>query len=265
MNYFDSSEDPEKDPYQSPSSLDVQNPQPQLRVMAPKRVKPVLTYVLIAVTVLFYFGQLVIEQTTGVDLLFVFLGKINPAILEGQLWRLITPVFLHGSVFHLLANMYALYILGRSNETVNGHLRFGLLYFLAAFGGNVLSFVLGKYNSLGASTATFGLLAAEGVFIWQNKSFFANKGKSSLMNVAMILAVNLMIGLNSGGMIDNWGHLGGLIAGFFFSFLSGVRWEIRRVNGLPAFGDLRGIKEVLMAALLVFVAFAAIAAIPFLR
>lgn len=85
------------------------------------------------------------------------------------------------------------------------------------------------------------------------------------MNVAMILAVNLMIGLNSGGMIDNWGHLGGLIAGFFFSFLSGVRWEIRRVNGLPAFGDLRGIKEVYMAALLVFVAFAAIAAIPFLR
>jgi len=265
MSYFDPDKDRENDPFNEQSAPTAQNIPPQMRILAPKRVKPILTWVLIAVTVLFYFGQVVVEQTTGVDLLFVFLGKINPAIMDGQLWRLITPVFLHGGVMHLLANMYALYILGRSNEMVNGHLRFGMLYFLAAFGGNVLSFVLGKYNSLGASTATFGLLAAEAVFIWQNKSFFANQGRKNLINIAMILVLNLMIGLSSGGVIDNWGHLGGLIAGFFFSYLSGVRWEIRRVDGLPAFGDLRKNKEVIMAGLLVFVAFSAIAAIPFLR
>jgi len=229
----------------------------------PKRVKPIITYVLIGVTVLFYLAQVVVEQVYGFDLLFFLLGKVNEAILLGQFWRLITPAFLHASPLHLLANMYALYILGRSNETINGHLRFGLLYLISAFGGNVLSFVLGKYNSLGASTATFGLLVAEAVFIWQYREFFANRGRNNLVNIAMILAVNLMIGLSAGTMIDNWGHLGGAIAGLFFAFLAGTRWSIQRVNGVPAFVDQRTTKDAWLAFGLVFLTFAVIAAIPF--
>ncbi len=229
----------------------------------PKRTKPILTYVLVGLTVLFYLGQVVLKQIFGFDLLFYLLGKVNEAILLGEVWRLFTPALLHGSPLHLLANMYALYILGRSNETINGHLRFGLLYLVSAFGGNVLSFVLGKYNSLGASTATFGLLTAEAVFIWQNRDFFANRGRNNLVNIAMILALNLMIGLSAGTVIDNWGHLGGAIAGLFFAFLAGTRWSVERVNGVPAFVDQRTTKDSWLAFGLVFLAFAAIAAIPF--
>ncbi|MDD2522876.1 MAG: rhomboid family intramembrane serine protease [Anaerolineaceae bacterium] len=232
-------------------------------MVGPKLNKPILTYVLIAITVLTYIAQVIFERVYGVDLLFVFLGKINPAILDGQFWRLITPAFLHASPLHLLANMYAVFILGRSNESINGHLRFGLLYFISAFGGNVLSFVLGKYNSLGASTATFGLLTAEAVFIWQNRDFFANRGRRNLTNIAMIFVLNLMIGLSAGGVIDNWGHLGGAIAGLFFAFLAGTRWKVERVNGFPAFVDQRTKKDAWLAFGLVFFAFAAIAAIPF--
>ncbi|NLB70789.1 MAG: rhomboid family intramembrane serine protease [Chloroflexi bacterium] len=235
-------------------------------VVGPKRVKPVLVWVILAVTVVFYIIQVLFEQTAGFDIPFLFLGKINEAILAGQFWRLITPVFLHGGILHLLSNMYGLYILGRNNETVNGHIRFGILYFLGAFGGNVLSFVLGEYNSLGASTAIFGLLAAEAVFIWQNRSFFGNRAGASLRSIVMVLLINLMIGFSSGGVIDNWGHLGGLIAGFFFSYLAGARWKIvPNESGYPALTDKRETKDVVMAMLLVFVAFAAIAAIPFLR
>ena len=237
-------------------------PSPQA-LKGPKRDKPILTYVLIAVTALFYLAQVVVKQIYGFDLLFYLLGKVNEAILLGQVWRLITPAFLHASPLHLLANMYALYMLGRSNETINGHLRFGLLYLVSAFGGNVLSFVLGKYNSLGASTAIFGLLTAEAVFIWQNREFFANRGRSNLTNIAMILAVNLMIGLSAGTVIDNWGHLGGAIAGLFFAFLAGTRWSVERVNGVPTFIDQRKTKDAWLAFGLVFLAFAVIAAIPF--
>ena len=231
---------------------------------APKRNKIILTYVLIAVTVIFYIAQVVVERMVGFDLLFLYLGKINGAILSGQVWRLITPVFLHASPLHLLANMYALYILGRSNETVNGHLRFSLLYLISAFGGNVLSFVFGNYPSLGASTATFGLLAAEAVFIWQNREFFPNRGTRNLTNIVVIMVLNLMIGLSAGTIIDNWGHLGGLIAGLFFAFLAGTRWKIERVDGFPAFVDQRTSKDAWMAFGLVLLAFVVIAAIPFL-
>jgi len=237
-------------------------PAPQFR-LGPKRTKPVLTYIIIGTTVLFYIAQVVLEQIYGFDIVFYLLGKVNEAILLGQVWRLITPALLHGSPLHLLANMYALYMLGRSNETINGHLRFGLLYLVGAFGGNVLSFVLGKYNSLGASTAIFGLLTAEAIFIWQNREFFANHGRSNLINIVMILVLNLMIGLSAGTMIDNWGHVGGAIAGLFFAFLGGTRWSIERVNGIPALVDQRTKKDSWLAFGLVFLAFTVIAAIPF--
>jgi len=253
----------QENPDQSENQPSEIPPAPQF-LKGPKRSKPILTYVLIGLTGLMYLAQVVVEQVYGFDLLFFFLGKINEAILLRQLWRLITPVFLHASPLHLLANMYALYMLGRSNETVNGHLRFGLLYFVSAFGGNVLSFVLGKYKSLGASTATFGLLTAEAVFIWQNREYFANRGRNNLINIAMILVLNLMIGLSAGSMIDNWGHLGGATAGLFFTFMAGTRWQIERLNGIPAFIDQRSIKDTLLAVGLVFMAFASIAAIPFL-
>ena len=229
-------------------------------MQGPKQHKPVLTYVLMVFTVLIYLLQTLTKNQYGVDLLFVYFGKINELILGGQLWRLITPVFLHGSLLHLLMNMYALYMIGRSIERINGSYRFGMLYFIGAFGGNVLSFVLSKNPSLGASTAIFGLLAAEAIFIWQNRDFFPNKGRNNLMNIGSILVLNLVIGLTSGS-IDNWGHIGGLIAGAFFAFLSGTRWSIDREKG---FVDQRTWKDAILAFVLVFIAFAAIAAIPFL-
>ena len=158
MSNYPDSDQPESQP-------PPQRQAPRLFVSAPKTNQPIVTYVLIGLTVIFYLAQTVIESLTGVDVLFLYLGKINPFIMEGQFWRLFTPALLHASPLHLLANMYAAFILGRSYESINGHLRFFLLCLVSAFGGNVLSFVLGDYPSLGASTVTFGLLAAQAMFI----------------------------------------------------------------------------------------------------
>lgn len=111
-------------------------------------------------------------------------------------------------------NMYALSMLGRQIEPFYGRGRFLMLYVLSAFGGNVLSFALSRFNSLGASTAIFGLLAAEGVFIWQNRGVFGKQSQGILMNLAFVLVLNLFIGISPGSNTDNWGHLGGLLAGF---------------------------------------------------
>jgi rhomboid protease GluP len=98
--------------------------------------------------------------------------KVNELIIHGQIWRLITPVLLHGSILHLGFNMYALYILGPGLERFYGHWRFLTLYLLAGFAGNVMSFIFSPNPSLGASTAIFGLLGAQGVFLYHNRGIY---------------------------------------------------------------------------------------------
>jgi len=225
---------------------------------------PWLTYSFMAITVLFYIAQQIVERVYGFDLLFALLGKINVLIQAGQFWRLFTPALLHSNLIHLMFNVYALSILGRQIEPFYGKSRFILLYVIGAFGGNVLSFVLSGFNSLGASTAIFALLAAEAVFIWQNREVFGKQSKSILMNLGFVLVLNLFIGISPGSNTDNWGHLGGLLAGFFFAYMAGPLLVVRRVEAGLRLEDSRPKQQVWLAAVIVLVAFIVIAAIPFL-
>lgn len=224
---------------------------------------PWVTYSLLALTVLFYVFQQVLARMYGFDLLFSLLAKINDRILAGEFWRLFTPALLHDSLIHLMFNMYALSILGRQIEPFYGKWRFLLLYVIGALGGNVLSFVLSSYNSLGASTAIFGLLAAEAVFIWQNREIFGKQSRGILMNLVFVLVLNLFIGISPGSNIDNWGHLGGLLAGFFFAFMAGPLLVFRPQEAGVRLEDNRTKQQIGLASVMVVVAFAVIAAIPF--
>lgn len=226
---------------------------------------PWLTYSLAGVTVLFYLAQQILIRIFGFDLLFGMLGKVNAFILKGEFWRFFTPALLHSNLIHLLFNMYALSILGRQIEPFYGRWRFALLYVLGAFGGNVLSFVLSKYNSLGASTAIFGLLAAEAVFIWQNREIFGKQSQGMLMNLGFVLALNFFIGISPGSNTDNWGHLGGLLAGFFFAYMAGPHLQLRRYDAGFRLEDVRTKQQIWLAGLMVLVGFGIIAAIPFFR
>ena len=146
--------------------------------------------------------------------------------MKGQLWRLFTPALLHGSLLHIAFNMYALYSLGSGLERYYGHSKFLLLYIIGAFCGNSLSFVLSPNPSLGASTAVFGLVAAEGVFIYKNRKLFGAKAQMMLTNLLVIVVVNLLIGLQPG--IDNWGHVGGLIGGAVFAWVAGPILQVQQ-------------------------------------
>jgi rhomboid protease GluP len=152
--------------------------------------------------------------------LVVLLGsKVNPLIAVGQVWRLFTPALLHASVMHIGFNMYALYSFGTFLEPAYGRTRFLVLYLLAAFGGNVLSFLLSAGVSVGASTAVFGLVGAQGVFFFHNRAIFGAQARSILTNLVVIVVFNLVLGLSPG--IDNWGHMGGLLAGLAFAWFAG--------------------------------------------
>jgi len=244
--------------------IEQEQPSTQVRVQIPNS-KPIVTYSLIGVTVLAFVIQKLVQTLTGSDLLLFFGGKINQFIMLGQVWRLITPVLLHGSILHIALNMYALHMIGRRLERFYGHGRFLLLYLLAGFAGNVLSFVLTPAPSLGASTAIFGLLAAEGVFIFQNRKLFGPvRTRQAMMDFGLILFINLAYGFMPGTNIDNMGHIGGFLGGVFFAWKGGPLLKIR---GQTPFFDMVNVRkngDVLLASMVVFFGFVIIAMIRFL-
>ncbi|MEV4654446.1 rhomboid family intramembrane serine protease [Micromonospora sp. NPDC049301] len=127
-------------------------------------------------------------------------------IADGEWYRLVTAMFLHYGVIHLLLNMWALWVLGRSLEANLGPLRFGALYLIAGLGGNVAAYLFSAQNSAtaGASTAVFGLFAA--LIIIERKL-----GRD-ISQVIPILVINLVFTLTVPG-ISIPGHLGGLAVG----------------------------------------------------
>ena len=188
------------------------------------KTKLPFSYVLITLSIIFFGLQNFTEWLFGYDLLFLYGAKINQFILQGEIWRFLTPAFLHGSIVHLGFNMYALYSIGPSLERKYGGTSFILLYAISAVFGNVFSFLCSSYVSLGASTAIFGLIAAQGVYIYKNRYLLGSAAKPLLTNVLFMIAVNLFLGLSPG--IDNWGHLGGLVGGFLYAWFGGPSFGI---------------------------------------
>jgi rhomboid protease GluP len=194
-------------------------------VVFPRR-QPIVTYAIIAVTVIVFILQIGTETFMGVDIPAALGIKYNPAIDAGEYWRLITPVLLHGSIMHIAFNMYALYILGRQLEPFYGHGRFLALYLLGGFTGVVASYLLTVNPSLGASTATFGLLAAYGIFGLKNQKIFGERSRLITRNAVQVLVINLLLGLSPG--IDNWGHLGGALGGLALAWFGGPVLDVER-------------------------------------
>ena len=238
---------------------DSPTPQPQaVRVEMP-RSAPYVTYSIIGVTVFFYILQLLSEYVFGRDILVIYGARINEAILAGELWRFLTPALLHGSLPHIAFNMYALLSFGTSLERHFGHGRFFLLYVLGAFAGNVASFLFtGGSYSVGASTAIFGLLGAEAVFLIQNRKSFPGQFRSAIGNIIFIAAINLFV-IGSLPGIDNWGHIGGLVGGVMFTSFAGPLWDIEGVYPAYHFVDKRPFRHVIIGAAMVVLIFGALA------
>lgn len=221
---------------------------------------PVVTYAILALTVFFFLLQIASDFLFQVDLPLLLGAKSSDLIRAGQLWRLITPVLLHGSILHIGFNMYALVIFGTGLERRFGHGRFLLLYLLGGFAGNVLSFLFSSGVSVGASTAVFGLVAAEGLSLYQNRALLGSRVRHAIGNVIVVVMFNLFLGFSSGGMIDNWGHIGGLLGGLTFTSFGGPLWQVEGVYPALRLADRREPRHVILGVALVMAFFGALAA-----
>ncbi|MGL4763298.1 MAG: rhomboid family intramembrane serine protease [Sarcina sp.] len=158
------------------------------------------------------------------QVLYISGAKVNYLIMEGhQWWRVITHMFLHGGLIHLVFNMYALYILGPGIEMLLGKVKFILVYLLSGIVSCMFSIKFSSGFSVGASGAIFGLLGITLVFAYLNKNR-SQMNNDLLKNILFLIGINLFIGFNSIG-IDNAGHIGGLIAGIFIGYF-GVKKDL---------------------------------------
>lgn len=198
--------------------------------------RPVATIVLIACMVVIHLVVGLVMYTSGrVTLLGVLLaqrgvrlltraGAMNTARLDqGELWRLVSAIFLHGSGLHIFFNAIATYALGRLCEAVYGPARFVWLFLLSGMGGFVLSWLGGTPVSVGASGGIFGLLSAAFVFGWRYRAVLPGPaGDFFRQRLLPWIVLNLFIGVVL-PFIDNRGHIGGLVTGAVMAMVIGNR------------------------------------------
>jgi rhomboid protease GluP len=234
------------------SETQIPGPPGYATVQAPAG-KPWITYTFMGIAIVIYLLQMASQTLFGIDYPAALGMKVNEVIIQGQLWRFLTPMFLHGSILHLGFNMYALFIFGPGLERHYGHGRFLALLILSGFAGNVVSFIFTSANSLGSSTAIFGLVGAQGVFFYQNRAIFGRIGQRALINILTIAGINLLIGLSPG--IDNWGHIGGLLGGTLFAWIGGPVLQVQGAYPMLSLEDERETAQIVAAGAGVLILF----------
>ena len=194
--------------------------------------EPVLTYILIGICVVAYIGGTAgggsfTGSGLGGSTLLTEGALSRAAIADGEYWRLLTAGFLHAGFFHLLFNMFSLYILGSMLEPAIGRGRFALIYFVSLLTGS-LGALLVETNlnalTVGASGAIFGLMSAA-VIVMRNRGISPMESGLGLwigLNLLLTFTIpNISIG----------GHIGGLIGGALAAL---VLFDLGDVARLPA-------------------------------
>lgn len=150
-------------------------------------------------------------------------------VIEGkQYYRILTSMFLHGDINHLVSNMVVLYYLGESVEHYFGRLRYIILYLAAGVSGAMLSMcyelLTGSYiSSVGASGAIFGIIGAVFVLVVVHKGHWE---QISMGRLLFMLAYSLYSGLAATN-VNNAAHIGGFFGGALITY---VLWILQKMK-----------------------------------
>lgn len=199
--------------------------------------KPIITYSLILINVIVFIAMYLFGKGSTNAQTLVDFGGLVPNLINGhyniyELYRLVTSMFLHNGIAHLLLNMYALYILGPQLESFFGKFKFAIIYLISGIAGNLLSllFISSDTVSVGASGAIFGLMGAMLYFGYHYRVYLGTVIKSQIIP---IIILNLLFGFMLSG-INNFAHIGGLVGGILTSMAVGVKYKSQtseKING----------------------------------
>lgn len=181
----------------------------------------ILTLSLIAINIIVYIIE-VAASGLGFSIsskVLISMGAMYAPLIQSasDLYRFITPMFLHVDLMHLAFNMVALFSVGGMLERVLGKGNFLLLYFISGITGNAVSYISSVYFmtgmtvSAGASTSVFGLFVAVallGILHKGDRNYFAQYSKSMISIIAINIVYTFLV-----PSISISGHLGGALGG----------------------------------------------------
>lgn len=186
-----------------------------------RQPQAVCTTGLMVINVLVFFLLSLRGDTESGYFMLQYGAMYEPLVTEGhEYYRLITSLFLHFGIQHLLNNMVMLGALGYQLENEIGRIKFLLIYFISGIGGNLCSLYWNVSHgeqiiSAGASGAIFGLMGALLYIVAVNRG---RLGRLSGRGMLIMVALSLYFGLTSSG-VDNSAHVGGLICGILITVL----------------------------------------------
>lgn len=185
----------------------------------------------------------VFADTQNADVLIAYGAKYNDAIIAGQYWRFVTPIFLHANILHVSLNMINFFILGIFIERLFGHLRFLLVYLVTGVISIIASFYFAPQEiSVGASGAIFGLVGAYSIFILLHRRAFQRAGIPAIAWLVVIIGLNLGIGLVIPN-VDNYAHVGGFLSGCVLGWFFAPFYVVLPGEGKSQLSDVRSLSR----------------------
>ena len=178
--------------------------------------KPIVTFGIILICIIMF-----ILSGGGYNTykLVAYGANFSALVRNGEVYRLVSYMFLHAGILHIVLNMYSLFIVGPRVEDFFGKWKYLLIYLFSGICGGLLSIGLTPNTvSVGASGAIFGLF---GALIYFGYSYRGYIGAIVRSQVLPVVIYNLLMGLFIPG-IDMWGHVGGLIGGILTANMLGT-------------------------------------------
>ncbi len=183
---------------------------------------PVVTYTIMAIIVIVFVAEVITGQLVGAGSPIVTALAYYAPYTAIEPWRMLTYIFVHGGILHILFNLYSLFVLGPEMERLVGRWRFSVLFLLSGVGGAVAVLLSNPASPvIGASGAIFGLFGAYFVI--------ARHLGGNNRQLIIVIVINLAIGFLVPGIA--WqAHVGGLLIGALVAFVL-VRTRDRRKRG----------------------------------
>ena len=175
---------------------------------------------LIALNVLFFLYLEITGSSENVYFMYTKGAMSAPAVLEdGEYYRLLTAMFMHFGIRHIMNNMLVLFVLGDNLERALGHVKYLIFYLLCGIGSNWVSMMAHSTDTMtvsaGASGAIFGVVGGLLYVVTANKGRLEDLSTRQLV---IMIFFSLYLGYTSTG-VDNIAHLSGLVIGFVFALI----------------------------------------------
>lgn len=167
----------------------------------------------------------------GID--YHWLGALEPysVVVRGEYWRLVSALFLHAGITHLLFNVFALYVLGPGLERTIGSVRFAATYLISGIGssvGVVLLTLIGIIRPtmvVGASGCVMGVVGAWAGFLLRHRH--VPRARERLINILMIVGIQTAFDLTT-PQVSTAAHICGLVTGFLVGLMIAPRSSLQR-------------------------------------